>query len=86
MMRGLETGVELLSYSGPDLDGYMTALLAVDGVRAGAFSFPAAHLDGKTEEWLGGYLSRQAREMLTRYGVNGLRPEATEHQLLTNVA
>lgn len=68
-MRGLSKGVDLITFTLADSDGYRTCQLAVDGVLAIPFSFPSSHMDKfPTEESLASYLERQARMLIDRYG------------------
>lgn len=74
-MKGLSESAQLLKWEGP-IDGYFRVEMGISGVKALPFSFPATHLTGKSEEWLGQYIERQARTMIDRYGdARNPRPE-----------
>lgn len=87
-MKGLSRGVELVQFTSADADGYRTCQLAVDGVLAIPFSFPASHLDKFIDEpSLAAYLERQGRMLIDRYGDARLkRPEAPVSDLMSQVA
>lgn len=66
-MKGLSESAALLSWNGP-VDGYFHVKMAINGIPAIPFSFPATHLDNMDEVKLGQYLERQARTLIDRYG------------------